>query len=65
MPKMKPNSGMKKRVKVTGSGKLMHGKGRRRTHLLQKSGSGAARREDANQAVSKADAPRVKRLLGK
>ncbi|UYM05217.1 large ribosomal subunit protein bL35 [Solicola gregarius] len=65
MPKMKPNSGIKKRVKVTGTGKLMHAHGRRRTHLQQKSGSGAARREDANQPISKADAPRVKKLLGK
>ncbi|MGH3359949.1 MAG: 50S ribosomal protein L35, partial [Nocardioidaceae bacterium] len=39
---MKPNWGMKKRVKVTGTGKLMHGHGRRRTHLLQKQKSGAA-----------------------
>ena len=65
MPKMKPNSGIKKRVKVTGSGKLMHGHGRRRTHLQQKSGSGASRRQDADQPVAKADVPRVKKLLGK
>ena len=65
MPKMKPNSGIKKRVKVTGSGKIMHAHGRRRTHLQQKSASGTSRRQDADQQISKADAPRVKKLLGK
>ncbi|MEJ7756116.1 MAG: translation initiation factor IF-3 [Nocardioidaceae bacterium] len=43
MPKMKSNSGIKKRVKITGTGKLMHEKGRRRTHLMQKQSSGRSR----------------------
>ncbi|HLR84081.1 MAG TPA: bL35 family ribosomal protein [Nocardioidaceae bacterium] len=62
---MKPNSGIKKRVKVTGSGKLMHAHGRRRTHLQQKSNTGASRRPDADRPVAKADVARVKKLLGK
>ena len=65
MPKMKPNSGIKKRVKVTGTGKIVHAHGRRRTHLQQKSASGASRRQDSNQPLAKADVARVKKLLGK
>ena len=66
MPKMKSHSGMKKRVKVTGSGRIRHAKGRRQTHLLQKSGnSGRTRLDDNDVEISKADLPRVKKLLGK
>ncbi len=61
---MKPHSGMKKRVKITGSGKLRHTKGRRRTHLMQKQGTGRTRLDDGMVAVSKADTPKVKKLLG-
>ncbi|CAN5446835.1 MAG: 50S ribosomal protein L35 [Nocardioidaceae bacterium] len=65
MPKMKPHSGMKKRVKVTGSGKLRHQKARRRTHLMQKQSTARTRLDDGDVAVSKADTKRVKRMLGK
>ena len=64
MPKMKPHSGMKKRVKVTGSGKLRHEKARRRTHLMQKQGTARTRLDDGSVAVSKADTSRVRRMLG-
>jgi len=65
MPKMKPHSGMAKRVKSTGTGKLRHQKGRRVTHLMQKRATGRTRLDDNDVAVSKADRKRVRRLLGK
>ncbi|HYJ69547.1 MAG TPA: bL35 family ribosomal protein [Nocardioidaceae bacterium] len=65
MPKMKSHSGMKKRVKRTGTGKLVHRRGRRVTHLMQKKSSGRSRLDDSNVAVSKADAKKVRKLLGK
>lgn len=65
MPKMKSHSGMKKRVKRTGSGKLVHKKGQRVTHLMQKKSSGRSRLDDADVSVSKADAKKVRKLLGK
>jgi len=65
MPKMKSHSGMKKRVKRTGTGKLLHQHGRRRTHLMQKKSTGRSRLDDSNVSVSKADAKRVRKLLGK
>ncbi|CAN5310507.1 50S ribosomal protein L35 [soil metagenome] len=65
MPKMKPHSGMKKRVKVTGSGKLRRQKGARRTHLVQKQSSGRTRLDDSLRDVSKPDVSRVRKLLGR
>lgn len=65
MPKMKSHSGMKKRVKRTATGKLLHQHGRRRTHLMQKKSSGRSRLDDSTAPVSKADAKRVRKLLGK
>jgi len=64
MPKMKPHSGMGKRVKATGTGKLRHQKARRRTHLMQKQSTGRTRLDDGDVSVSKADRKRVRRLLG-
>jgi large subunit ribosomal protein L35 len=64
MPKMKPHSGMKKRVKVTGTGKIRHGKARRVTHLMQKKGTGRTRLDDGMVSISKNDTPRVKKMLG-
>ncbi|MFD1826873.1 MULTISPECIES: large ribosomal subunit protein bL35 [Mumia] len=64
MPKMKRNSGMKKRVKVTGTGKLVHKHGRRRTHMMQKQNTARTRLESGDQPIAKADVPRVKRMLG-
>ena len=65
MPKMKSNSGMKKRIKVTGTGKLLHAKGRRRTHLMQKQNSGRSRLDGGLSLIAKADVKRVKKLLGR
>jgi large subunit ribosomal protein L35 len=65
MAKFKPHSGASKRFKLTGTGKLRHEKGRRRTHMMQKQATGRTRLEDGIVPVSKADTKRVRRLLGK
>lgn len=63
MPKMKAHSGTKKRVKVSGSGKIMRQKAGRR-HLLEHKSSRVTRRLDGKAVVSPNDVPRIKRLLG-
>ena len=63
MPKMKTDSGAKKRLKVTGTGKLR----RRRAflnHLLEKKPSTRTRRLSGEIGISKADEKQAKRLLG-
>jgi large subunit ribosomal protein L35 len=63
MPKNKTHSGIKKRVKVTGGGKLLHAQGGKRHNFEHKS-SRRTRRLDGPAPVAKVDAPRVRRLLG-
>jgi large subunit ribosomal protein L35 len=63
MPKMKTHSGMKKRVKVTGSGKLRHEQTNKR-HLLEVKTSKRTRRISGTAEFAKVDVPRVKRMLG-
>jgi large subunit ribosomal protein L35 len=63
MPKMKSHSGTAKRFKVSGSGKILRQKAGRR-HLLEHKSSKVTRRLDGVAVVSKADTPRIKRLLG-
>jgi large subunit ribosomal protein L35 len=63
MPKMKTHSGMKKRVKRTGSGKLLTERAGKR-HLLERKSSKLTRRLSGTEQVSKADTPRVKKMLG-
>ncbi|SDJ24785.1 LSU ribosomal protein L35P [Frankineae bacterium MT45] len=63
MPKNKTHSGMKKRVKVTGSGKLMREKAGKR-HLLERKPSKLTRRLTGSKVVDVADAPRIKKMLG-
>ena len=64
MPKMKTHSGTKKRVKVTGKGKLRRQRANRR-HLLEHKPSKRTRRLDKDADISKADTKQAKRLLGK
>jgi len=64
MPKMKTHSGTKKRVKVTGKGKLTHERANRR-HLLEVKPSKRTRRLMKDAELSPADAKKAKRLLGK
>ena len=63
MPKQKTHSGTKKRIKVTGSGKLMRQKAGRR-HLLEHKPSTLTRRLDGVVEVAPADRRRIKKLLG-
>ncbi len=64
MPKMKTHSGTKKRVKVTGSGRLRREQANKR-HLLEGKSSRRTRRLTPDADVSPADTKQVKRLLGK
>ena len=64
MPKFKPHSGMKKRVKITGKGKLRREQANRR-HLLEGKPSTRTRRLAGTVEVSKADTKQVKKLLGR
>jgi large subunit ribosomal protein L35 len=64
MPKMKKHSGMAKRVRVTGSGKLRTEQAGKR-HLLEGKSSHQTRRMTGTVEVSKADTKRVKKLLGR
>jgi len=63
MPKMKTHSGTKKRIKVTGSGKLMHERTHRR-HLLEVKSSRRKRRLSGVAELAPGDAKKAKRLLG-
>ena len=64
MPKMKPHTGMGKRVKVTGRGKLLVEQTGKR-HRLEVKSSRVTRRMTGTVTVSKADTKRVKKLLGR
>ena len=64
MPKMKTHSGTKKRVKVSGKGKLVREHANRR-HLLEGKNRKRTRRLAKNTEVSAADTKQTKRLLGK
>jgi large subunit ribosomal protein L35 len=63
MPKHKSHSGTKKRIKVTGSGKLLREKAGKR-HLLEKKSSHKTRQLSGTTEVAPQDTARVKRLLG-
>jgi large subunit ribosomal protein L35 len=63
MPKNKSHSGMSKRIKVTGSGKLRRQKSGLR-HLLEHKSSRVTRRLTGTTNVSRADRRRVRKLLG-
>jgi large subunit ribosomal protein L35 len=64
MPKMKPHSGMGKRVRVTGGGKVMSEQAGKR-HLLEGKSSRRTRRSTGTVVLAAADTKRVKRLLGR
>ncbi|GAA2522526.1 50S ribosomal protein L35 [Rarobacter incanus] len=64
MPKNKTHSGAKKRFRTTGSGKIMREQANKR-HLLEHKSSRRTRRISMDQVVSAADAPKIKKLLGK
>jgi large subunit ribosomal protein L35 len=64
MPKNKTHSGTKKRVKVTGTGKLLAQRSGMRHNLEHKS-STLTRRLSGTTEVSPTNAPRLKKLLGR
>ncbi|HEX5595154.1 MAG TPA: 50S ribosomal protein L35 [Micromonosporaceae bacterium] len=64
MPKMKSHTGMGKRVKVTGRGKIVAEQAGKR-HLLEGKSSTRTRRLTGKVEVAKADLKRIKRMLGR
>ena len=64
MPKNKTHSGTKKRVRVTGSGKLMRERTNAR-HYLEGKSSRRTRRLAKDVELSPADTKRARRLLGR
>ncbi|MDN5571120.1 MAG: 50S ribosomal protein L35 [Propionibacteriaceae bacterium] len=64
MPKMKTHSGAKKRIRVTGSGKLMRQRAGKR-HLNEHKPTKRTRRLSKDVELSKADTKTARRLLGK
>ncbi|MBO0848678.1 MAG: 50S ribosomal protein L35 [Pseudonocardia sp.] len=64
MPKNKTHSGISKRVKVTGSGRLRRQKAGLR-HLLERKSSRQTRRLAGTEDVAPADVKRVRKLLGR
>jgi large subunit ribosomal protein L35 len=62
MPKMKSNSGAKKRFKVTGSGKVKRKKAGKR-HILTKKSNKRKRQLRKATIVDKADVKSVKRMI--
>lgn len=64
MPKNKTHSGIAKRVKVTGSGKLMRQQAGLR-HRLEVKSSKETRDLSGVVPVAKADIKRVKKMLGR
>ncbi|MGK5677753.1 50S ribosomal protein L35 [Actinoplanes sp. URMC 104] len=64
MPKFKPHTGTGKRVKVTGSGKIVREKAGKR-HLLEGKSSHVTRRMTGTTVVDESDLKRVKKLLGR
>lgn len=63
MPKMKTDSGAKKRIKVTGSGKLRRRKAFR-GHIMEKKTSVRSRRLGRDTDIAPGQIKRVKRMMG-
>jgi large subunit ribosomal protein L35 len=64
MPKMKSHTGMGKRVRVTGSGKIVAEQAGKR-HKLEAKPSTRTRRLTGTVEVSKADRRRIRKLIGR
>jgi large subunit ribosomal protein L35 len=64
MPKNKTHSGISKRVKVTGTGKILRQKAGRR-HKLERKSSKLTRQLEGTVQVAANDVKRIKRLLGR
>jgi len=64
MPKMKTHSGAKKRLRVTGSGKIMRRRANRQ-HYFEHKPTTRTRRLASDVEVSPADLKTARKLLGK
>jgi large subunit ribosomal protein L35 len=64
MPKMKTQSGAKKRFKITGSGKILRRQAGKQ-HLNEHKPTQRTRRLTGTTSVDKSDLGRVKKLLGR
>ncbi len=62
MPKLKTHKGTARRMQFSGSGKLMRTR-QGKSHLRRNRSKRAARDYDEMFVVSKADVPRLKRLM--
>jgi large subunit ribosomal protein L35 len=63
MPKMKSHSGMAKRVKITGKGKILREPAGKR-HLLEGKSSKVTRRMTGYVELDPVEKKRIKKLLG-
>lgn len=63
MPKFKPHSGMKKRVKITGKGKFLAEPAGKR-HLLEVKPTKRTRRLSGNVELAGTETRKIKKLLG-
>jgi large subunit ribosomal protein L35 len=63
MPKMKTDTGARKRIKVTGTGRLRRRKAFR-SHLLEKKSSARKRRLGRETDAAPGDARQIRRMLG-
>ncbi|GAA3267544.1 50S ribosomal protein L35 [Dactylosporangium vinaceum] len=64
MPKFKPHSGMKKRVKVTGRGKYLAEPAGKR-HLLEVKSSKRTRRLTGSVELAPSETRRINKMLGR
>jgi large subunit ribosomal protein L35 len=64
MPKMKGHSGLAKRVRLTGSGKVV-AQSAGRVHKLEHKPSSRKRRTAGTMELAKVEVKRIKRLLGR
>ncbi|GAB3059278.1 50S ribosomal protein L35 [Sediminivirga luteola] len=64
MPKQKTHSGMKKRARLTGSGKVMREQVNNR-HLAEHKSSRRKRRLQMDKVLGKGDGAKALKLLGK
>ncbi len=62
MPKLKTHKGAAKRFKKTASGKIKRGKAFKR-HILTSKDTKRKRQLDTDTLVSKADTPKVRRMI--
>ncbi|MGK5114532.1 MULTISPECIES: 50S ribosomal protein L35 [unclassified Geodermatophilus] len=63
MPKQKTHKGTVKRIRVTGTGKLMREQANNQ-HKFEHKSSRRKRRLDSDQLISPADTRNIKKLLG-